>query len=79
MRTLTLTRTMKRLEGLAGGAGPCPYCAGRSHVILRGDQPVPTCDFCGRDLPAIRVVRDDNFYGNGDRVRLIADRGDKES
>jgi hypothetical protein len=72
MRTLTLKRMVRRLEDLAGGAGPCPHCAGRPHVILRDEQPVPTCDFCGRDLPAVRVIRDPNFYGNADRLRQVA-------
>jgi hypothetical protein len=69
MRTLTLKRMVRRLEGLAGGAGPCPYCSAQRHIVLRGEQPVPTCTFCGRDLPAIRIVHDANFYGNAERVR----------
>jgi hypothetical protein len=73
MRTLTLKRTVSRLAALAGGSGPCPACSGQKHIVLRGDQPVPTCPVCGRDLPAVRIVRDPNFYGNADRLRQIAD------
>jgi hypothetical protein len=68
MRTLSLTRRMKRLEGLAGGAGPCPYCP-RSYVVLREGQEIPTCPVCNRGVPALLVIRDPNFYGNADRLR----------
>jgi hypothetical protein len=69
MRTLTLKRMVRRLEGLSGGAGPCPYCAGRPHVVIRGDQPVPLYDVCGMAVPTVRIVRDPDFYGNIERLR----------
>jgi hypothetical protein len=76
MRTLSLKRTVSRLAALAGGTGPCRACAGRPYVVLRGEQEAPTCDVCGRGLPAIRIVRDANFYGNADRLRSMAEESD---
>jgi hypothetical protein len=73
MRTLTLKRMVQRLEDLAGSSGRCPYCSAQKHIILRDEAPVPTCPVCGRDLPAIRIIRDENFYGNAERLRRIAE------
>jgi hypothetical protein len=73
---LSLTRTMKRLLDKAGGMGPCPACSGRPHVTVREGQEIPTCPVCNRALPVLLVVRDDNFYGNAEKLRQIADRGE---
>ena len=73
MRTLTLKRMVRRLEDLAGGSGPCPYCAGRPYVTVREGQEIPTCPVCNRALPTVRVIRDSNFYGNAHRLQQIAD------
>ena len=74
MRLTLVSRRLRRLEMFSDG--PCRFCAGRSHVVLRGEQPVPTCDVCGRDLPAVRVVRDPNFYGYAERLKSIAEESD---
>jgi hypothetical protein len=71
MRTAMLKRTVKRLADLAGSSGPCPFCAGREPVLLRGEQEVPACPVCGRGLPAVRLIHDSNFYGNADRLRQV--------
>jgi hypothetical protein len=76
MRFAQASRRLARLEMFSDG--PCRFCAGRPHVTIRGDQPVPTCDVCGRDLPAVRIVRDPDFYHNADRLRQVADLRDKE-
>jgi hypothetical protein len=37
--------------------------------VVRGDQPVPTCEVCGLAVPAVRIVYDSNFYGNIEKLR----------
>jgi hypothetical protein len=69
MRTLILKRMVRRLEGLADSTGPCPYCAGRAPILLRGEQAAPVCSVCGRGFPAVKLVRDSNFFGNALRLR----------
>jgi hypothetical protein len=67
---------MKRLLDKAGGAGPCSFCAGRRRVVIREGQEIPTCPVCNRAVPVVLVVRDDNFYGNAERLRQLGeDRG----
>jgi hypothetical protein len=45
--------------------------------VVREGQEIPTCDFCGRPVPAIRVIHDENFYGNAAQLRRcgILDEG----
>jgi hypothetical protein len=72
MRTVTLSRTVRHLAALAGSAGrPCPACTGRRRVVVREGQEIPACDFCGRPVPAIRVIHDENFFGNAERLRQL--------
>ena len=67
MRASLATR-LRRLEMFAGGA--CPFCAGAPYATLRGEEPAPTCAACGRELPAVRIVRVD-FYGNQARLDAL--------
>jgi hypothetical protein len=48
--------------------------------VLRGEQQVPTCEVCGRDLPALLVRRDRDFYHNRRRLDELdqAANGQKE-
>jgi hypothetical protein len=64
--SMSLSRRLSRLE--EASAGSCPSCAGRPYITLRDDQPVPYCEVCRQPLPAVRIVRDPNFYGNRQRL-----------
>jgi hypothetical protein len=59
MRTY-LTR-LRRLEKANGNR--CPFCAGQKPIMLRGaEQEAPSCPACGRRLPAVKLIRDSDFY-----------------
>jgi hypothetical protein len=65
MRTY-LTR-LRRLEKANGNR--CPFCSGQKPTMLRGaEQEAPSCPACGRRLPAVKLIRDSNFFGNADRL-----------
>jgi hypothetical protein len=65
-----LANRLRRLESMTGNTGPCRACAGKC-VTLRGAQPAPKCAVCGRELFAIRIVRDPDFFHNADRLRQV--------
>jgi hypothetical protein len=71
MHTAMLKRMVRRIEERAGSSGPCPYCAGRRHVPLREGQVRPVCAVCQRPLPACRIVKIDDFYGNAARLAAL--------
>jgi hypothetical protein len=65
---LSLSRRLQQLERFSGGA--CSYCSGREPILLRGaEQEAPACEVCGQRLPAVRLLRDPDFYRNADRLR----------
>jgi hypothetical protein len=68
MRIGMLRRAVDRLAVLSGSNGPCPICAGAEPIPLRDGQEAPTCEFCGRELPAVKLIRDHDFYRNADRL-----------
>jgi hypothetical protein len=37
--------------------------------VVREGQEIPACDFCGRPVPAIRIVHNADFYGNAELLR----------
>jgi hypothetical protein len=61
-----LSQRLRRLESASGGA--CPNCSGQAAVLLRDEQEAPTCEVCQQPLPAVRLIRDPNFYGNRRRL-----------
>jgi hypothetical protein len=73
---VSLVNRLRRLEVLAGGTGPCPCCTGRAPALLRGEQEVPACETCGQALPAVRLVKVDNFYLNRQRLDAL-ERGEE--
>ena len=73
MPTAMLKRTVKRLAALAPNGGGCWACANRPHVCLREGQEIPTCPVCNSPLPAVRLIRDEDFYHNADRLREIGE------
>jgi hypothetical protein len=45
----------------------CPFCSEQKPIKFRGaEQEVPNCPACGRRLPAVKLIRDGNFFGNAD-------------
>jgi hypothetical protein len=69
--SLVLGRRLSRLQIFSGG--PCLACAGRPYVTLREGQEHPTCAVCKRPLPAVRIVKIDDFYGNAARLAALAE------
>jgi hypothetical protein len=65
MRASLLTR-LRRLEPFS--SGPCLACSGRPYLSIRGTQQVPVCEVCGQTLPAVRLIRDRNFFRNAHRL-----------
>ena len=49
----------------------CPHCRDWAEpLLLRGaEQEAPSCPACGRRLPAVKLIRDPDFYHNADRLR----------
>jgi hypothetical protein len=67
MRT-HLTR-LRRLERANGDR--CAFCAGQKPIMIRGaEQEAPSCRACGRRLPAVRLIRDPDFYHKAFRLQV---------
>ena len=65
-----LRRTVRRMADQLDSGG-CPCCAAAPYVSLREGQEAPTCKACGRELPAVRIVKCENFYGNKARMDAL--------
>ena len=64
------TQRLAALERHFAVRASCSHCRDWPEpLLLRGTQEPPRCPICGRQPMAVRIVRDDNFYRNADRLK----------
>jgi hypothetical protein len=70
---MSLANRLRRLEMVAGSTGPCPVCPDSLRPVhLRDDAPEPpSCPVCGRRPFVVRLVRDEDFYNNRQRLEEV--------